>query len=85
VLDEPTSALDVSIQQQVLALLSGLQRKYNLGFVFISHDLAVIGAMAHRVAVMKNGAIIETGDVETIFSKPSHPYTQKLLEASARA
>ena len=82
VLDEPTSALDVSIQQQVLTLLTALQHKYNLGFVFISHDLAVIGAMAHRVAVMQNGAIVETGDVERIFSNPAHPYTRKLLDAS---
>ncbi|RKP52747.1 ABC transporter ATP-binding protein [Trinickia fusca] len=85
VLDEPTSALDVSIQQQVLMLLTGLQRKYNLGFVFISHDLAVIGAMAHRVAVMQNGVIVETGDVGRIFSNPTHPYTRKLLEASLQA
>ncbi|MBP0589140.1 ABC transporter ATP-binding protein [Paraburkholderia sp. LEh10] len=82
ILDEPTSALDVSIQQQVLRLLAGLQRKYNLGFVFISHDLAVIGAMAHRVAVMKNGAIVETGAVEQIFAEPAHPYTRKLLKAA---
>ena len=82
ILDEPTSALDVSIQQQVLKLLAGLQRKYNLGFVFISHDLAVIGAMAHRVAVMQNGAIVETGEVERIFAEPSHPYTRKLLKAA---
>jgi microcin C transport system ATP-binding protein len=81
ILDEPTSALDVSIQQQVLKLLAGLQSKYNLGFVFISHDLAVIGAMAHRVAVMQNGAIVETGEVEKIFAAPAHPYTRKLLKA----
>ncbi|MGF6771992.1 microcin C transport system ATP-binding protein [Paraburkholderia sp. GAS199] len=82
ILDEPTSALDVSIQQQVLKLLAGLQQKYNLGFVFISHDLAVIGAMAHRVAVMQNGSIVESGDVEQIFATPSHPYTRKLLKAA---
>jgi microcin C transport system ATP-binding protein len=82
ILDEPTSALDVSIQQQVLKLLAGLQHKYNLGFVFISHDLAVIGAMAHRVAVMQNGSIVESGDVEKIFAEPTHPYTRKLLKAS---
>ncbi|NPT38461.1 ABC transporter ATP-binding protein [Paraburkholderia xenovorans] len=82
ILDEPTSALDVSIQQQVLKLLSGLQQKYNLGFVFISHDLAVIGAMAHRVAVMQNGSIVETGEVEKIFATPAHPYTRKLLKAA---
>jgi len=82
VLDEPTSALDVSIQQQVLRLLADLQRKYNLGYVFISHDLAVIGAMAHRVVVMQNGAIVEAGEVSSIFDKPAHPYTQKLLKAA---
>jgi microcin C transport system ATP-binding protein len=84
VLDEPTSALDVSIQQQVLALLTGLQHKYNLGFVFISHDLAVIGAMAHRVLVMHDGAIVESGDVEKIFSNPAHSYTRKLVAASMK-
>ncbi len=82
VLDEPTSALDVSIQQQVLALLTGLQHKYNLGFVFISHDLAVIAAMAHRVLVMYDGTIVESGDAEKIFSNPAHSYTQKLVAAS---
>ena len=82
ILDEPTSALDVSIQQQVLKLLAGLQHKYNLGFVFISHDLAVIGAMAHRVAVMQNGSIVESGEVEKIFAEPAHPYTRKLLKAA---
>jgi microcin C transport system ATP-binding protein len=82
ILDEPTSALDVSIQQQVLKLLAGLQHTYNLGFVFISHDLAVIGAMAHRVVVMQNGSIVETGEVEKIFATPAHPYTRKLLKAA---
>ncbi|WP_179405279.1 ABC transporter ATP-binding protein [Burkholderia guangdongensis] len=81
ILDEPTSALDVSIQQQVLKLLASLQRKYNLGYVFISHDLEVIGAMAHRIAVMQDGAIVEAGDVDAILTKPAHPYTRKLLEA----
>ncbi|MEX3945799.1 ABC transporter ATP-binding protein [Paraburkholderia sp. BR10937] len=82
VLDEPTSALDVSIQQQVLRLLTELQRKYNLGYVFISHDLEVIGAMAHRVVVMQDGAIVETGEVAHIFDRPAHPYTRKLLKAA---
>jgi microcin C transport system ATP-binding protein len=82
ILDEPTSALDVSIQQQVLKLLASLQHRHNLGFVFISHDLAVIGAMAHRVAVMQNGSIVEAGEVEKIFAEPSHPYTRRLLKAS---
>ncbi|KML54025.1 microcin ABC transporter ATP-binding protein [Burkholderia cepacia] len=85
ILDEPTSALDVSIQQQVLKLLANLQQKYNLGYVFISHDLEVIGAMAHRVAVMQDGAVVESGDVTDIFTRPSHPYTQKLLKAVWKA
>ncbi|MGN7983215.1 ABC transporter ATP-binding protein [Burkholderia sp. 22313] len=85
ILDEPTSALDVSIQQQVLKLLANLQQKYNLGYVFISHDLEVIGAMAHRVAVMQGGVVVESGEVADIFTKPSHPYTQKLLEAVWKA
>ncbi|KVL84828.1 microcin ABC transporter ATP-binding protein [Burkholderia stagnalis] len=85
ILDEPTSALDVSIQQQVLKLLANLQQKYNLGYVFISHDLEVIGAMAHRVAVMQDGAIVESGEIADIFGKPSHPYTQKLLKAVWKA
>ncbi|WP_175870969.1 dipeptide ABC transporter ATP-binding protein [Burkholderia sp. BCC0397] len=85
ILDEPTSALDVSIQQQVLKLLANLQQKYNLGYVFISHDLEVIGAMAHRVAVMQDGAVVESGEVSEIFARPSHPYTQKLLKAVWKA
>ncbi|MBR8318477.1 MULTISPECIES: ABC transporter ATP-binding protein [Burkholderia cepacia complex] len=85
ILDEPTSALDVSIQQQVLKLLANLQQKYNLGYVFISHDLEVIGAMAHRVAVMQDGAVVESGNVADVFTRPSHPYTQKLLKAVWKA
>ena len=82
VLDEPTSALDVSVQQQVLQLLGDLQRKYAMSYVFISHDLAVVRAMAHRVLVMKDGAIIEQGDAEAVFASPQQPYTQTLLKAA---
>jgi microcin C transport system ATP-binding protein len=82
ILDEPTSALDVSIQAQVLALLADIQKKHNLGYVFISHDLQVIGAMAHRVAVMRNGFVVESGEVEKIFANPSDEYTRKLLRAA---
>ncbi|WP_199027076.1 ABC transporter ATP-binding protein [Ralstonia sp. ASV6] len=83
VLDEPTSALDVSIQQQVLSLLGGLQKKYNLSYLFISHDLAVIRAMSHRVVVMKDGKVVEEGDTEAVLASPSHPYTCKLMAAAS--
>jgi microcin C transport system ATP-binding protein len=82
VLDEPTSALDVSVQQQVLRLLVSLQQKYRLSYVFISHDLAVVRAMSHRVLVMKDGAIVESGDAEALFANPREPYTQSLLAAA---
>ena len=81
-LDEPTSSLDVSVQQQVLHLLAELQRKYGLAYIFISHDLAVIRAMAHRVMVMKDGKVVESGMAEEVLSHPVHPYTQRLLAAS---
>jgi microcin C transport system ATP-binding protein len=82
VLDEPTSALDVSVQQQVLRLLGDLQKKYGMSYVFISHDLAVIRAMAHRVLVMKDGAIVEEGEAEAVFARPQQPYTQTLVAAA---
>jgi microcin C transport system ATP-binding protein len=82
VLDEPTSALDVSIQKQVLALLSELQKKYNLAYLIISHDLAVIRAMSHEVMVLKDGKVVEFGDTETLIRHPRQTYTKELFAAA---
>lgn len=82
VLDEPTSSLDVSVQQQVLALLSELQVRHGISYIFISHDLAVVRAMSHRVMVMKDGEVIEQGQAQALFDAPQHPYTQALLAAA---
>jgi microcin C transport system ATP-binding protein len=84
-LDEPTSSLDVSVQQQVLLLLAELQKKYGMAYIFISHDLAVIRAMAHRVLVMKDGKVVESGATDVVLSKPSQSYTQRLLSAAVYA
>ena len=81
-LDEPTSALDVSVQRQVLELLSELQHRHGMSYIFISHDLAVIRAMAHRIVVMRQGRIVEEGETEALFSAPREVYTQQLLRAS---
>jgi microcin C transport system ATP-binding protein len=85
VLDEPTSALDVSVQQQVLKLLADLQAHYGMSYVFISHDLAVVRAMSHRVLVMKDGEVVEEGEAEALFDEPKQPYTKALLQAAQLA
>lgn len=81
-LDEPTSALDRTVQRQVVDLLRDLQVKYNLSYLFISHDLAVVKAVSHQLMVMRNGEVLEQGDAEAIFRAPQHEYTQQLLRAA---
>ena len=82
VLDEPTSALDRTVQRQVVELLRNLQLKYNLTYVFISHDLAVVKALSHHLLVMRQGQVIEQGAAARIFAAPQHTYTQQLLAAA---
>jgi len=79
--DEPTTALDVTVEAQVLALLERLRRERDLAILFISHDLAVVSAIADRVLVMYAGELVETGPVDELLSSPRHPYTRALLDA----
>lgn len=79
--DEPTTALDVTIQGQIMALLLELQRKNNMALILITHDLALVAESAHQIIVMYAGQVVETGDSETIFRAPLHPYTQALLRS----
>jgi microcin C transport system ATP-binding protein len=81
VLDEPTSALDVTIQKQVLELLSSLQKKYGLSYILVTHDIDVVRAMAHRVMVMKDSRIVESGPLEQILERSKSDYTRRLVEA----
>jgi len=81
ILDEPTSALDVSVQAQILNLLRDLQLKFDLSYMFITHDLSVIQHIGHRIVVMYLGKFVETGSVEEVFFNPQHPYTKALLSA----
>ena len=83
VLDEPTSALDMTVQVQIVDLLRALQQKYQLAYIFISHDLKVVRAMSHQVIVMKRGDVMETGSAEQVFDAPRNDYTRRLLQASA--
>ncbi len=81
ILDEPTSALDVSIQNQILEMLNYLQKKFDLSYIFISHDMNIIKAMSDYILVLKNGKIIEEGNAEEVFMKPKTEYTQKLIQS----
>ncbi|MBO3275558.1 ABC transporter ATP-binding protein [Pseudomonas schmalbachii] len=84
-LDEPTSALDRTVQRQVVELLRRLQAKYNLTYLFISHDLAVVKALSHQLMVIRHGKVVEQGPAQQVFAAPQHSYTQQLLEAAFMA
>ncbi|MEU5553839.1 ABC transporter ATP-binding protein [Micromonospora sp. NPDC047793] len=79
--DEPTTALDVTVQAQILQLLSELQRDYRMALILISHDLGVVAAHASRIAVMYAGRIVETGPLRQVYENPAHPYTRSLLQS----
>ncbi len=81
-LDEPTSALDMSVQAQIVELLRDLQAKHRLAYLFVSHDLRVVRAMSHRMLVMRDGKVVESGAADDLFERPQHPYTQSLLKAA---
>jgi len=82
VLDEPTSALDMSVQAQIVDLLRDLQQRHRLAYIFISHDLRVVRALADQLLVMKDGYIVEQGTADQIFERPAEPYTRALLSAA---
>jgi peptide/nickel transport system ATP-binding protein len=79
--DEPISSLDVSVQAQILDLLSDLQTRFRVACIFISHDLGVIRRMSNQVLIMKDGLVVESGDAATVFERPQHEYTRRLLDA----
>ena len=82
VLDEPTSALDMSVQAQIVDLLRDIQDRYNLAYLFISHDLKVVRAMSDDIIVMRTGKVVEHGDAESVITNPQETYTQTLMAAA---
>ena len=82
-LDEAVSALDVSVQAKVLELLVDLQQEFGLAYLFVSHDMAVVERIAHRIAVVYAGQIVEIGDAASVLSNPQHSYTKRLISAGA--
>jgi microcin C transport system ATP-binding protein len=82
--DEPTTALDVTVQAQIIALLKDIQKRLGMSLLFITHDLGIVRKIARRVCVMKEGRIVEQGDVERVFTAPEHPYTRALLAAEPK-
>ena len=82
VLDEPTSALDMSVQAQIVDLLRDLQKAHNLGYLFVSHDLKVVRALANWIIVMRDGEIVEQGPADEVFDRPQNPYSRALFAAA---
>jgi ABC-type microcin C transport system duplicated ATPase subunit YejF len=82
ILDEPTSALDMTIQKQILELLKDLQERYQLTYIFITHDLRTVRSLADQLAVMRQGRIVEAGPAATIFADPQQEYTRRLFDAA---
>ena len=82
ILDEPTSALDMTVQSQIVELLLKLQKKNNLTYIFISHDLKIIKALSDNILVMKDGCELEYGEKQKIFNNPEHPYTKNLIKSA---